>query len=134
MLLAGCATPPPLTHVNNSREFAKSYDSVWEDVVGFFAGRNIAIKSIAKDSGVIYAESAIFDDTVADCGVLGPWRALGRQASLNVFVARSSSPRLLVSVNSEFIQRRTGPWGSIVDDRCSSTGAIEHAILDSIKP
>lgn len=128
--LAGCATAPASYTVNNSRTYDQSYDVVWEKIVSFFASRNIPIKNIAKDSGVIYAESTSFNDTFADCGTGGLMAPFARRASLNVFVSRSGEKRT-VSVNTEFQESRRFD-SSVATVTCNSKGVIEQAVLDAI--
>lgn len=130
-VLASCATAPASYSVNNSRSYDKSYDQVWEDLVSFFASNNIPIKNIAKDSGVIYAESARFDDSYADCGKPGIMLVVGRKANFNVFVNRSSS-KPAVSVNTEFTEfRRFDSAQTTV--QCNSKGILEARLLDAVK-
>jgi len=129
--LASCATAPANYSVNNSRSYDKGYDQVWEDLVSFFASNNIPIKNIAKDSGVIYAESTRFDDSYADCGKPGLMAVVGRKANFNVFVNRSGSTPA-VSVNTEFTEfRRFDTAQTTV--QCNSKGIIEARLLDSVK-
>ena len=128
--LAGCATMPASYAVNNSRTYDQSYDAVWEKIVGFFASRNIPIKNIAKDSGVIYAESTSFNDTFADCGKGGLMVPFARRASVNVFVTRSGD-KPKVSVNTEFQESRRFD-ASVTTVTCNSKGVIEQAVLDAI--
>lgn len=128
--LAGCATVPSTYTVDNSRTYAADYEIVWEKIVNFFASRNIAIKNIAKDSGVIYAESTSFDDSFADCGTGGLMMPFARRASVNVFVTRSGAqPK--VSVNTEFQEMRRFD-ANTQTVTCNSKGVLEQAILDAI--
>jgi hypothetical protein len=130
-LLTACATPPATYSVSNSRSYQRSYDLVWEDIVQFMASRNIQIKNIAKDSGVIYAEASSFGNDVADCGSPGLLHVVGRRAMFNVFVNRSSGAPT-VSVNTEFseVRRFDGPTMTVP---CNSRGVLETAILNSIR-
>jgi len=128
--LASCGTMPSIYSIDNSRTYNQSYDEVWEKLVQFFASRNIPIKNIAKDSGVIYAESMLFNDDAADCGTGGLWTPFGRKASFNVFVTRSTD-RPSVSVNTEFQEmRRFDRRTETVT--CNSKGVIENAVLDAL--
>lgn len=128
--LSSCATVPSTYSVDNSRTYNQEYDQVWEKLVQFFASRNIPIKNIAKDSGVIYAESTTFNDDLADCGTGGLWAPFGRRASVNVFVTRSTEqPR--VSVNTEFQEMRRFD-ASTTTVTCNSKGVIERAVLDAL--
>jgi hypothetical protein len=130
--ISACAMIPPTTtySYNNSKTVEKSYDLVWEELVGFFAANNIQIKNIAKESGVIYAESARFDDAFADCGDRGSFIITGRQVNFNVFVNRSGK-HPVVSVNTDFTQ--TGRFESRFQTvQCNSKGVIETRILGAV--
>ena len=130
LALTSCASMPASYAFNNSRTYDQSYDAVWEKIVGFFASRNIPIKNIAKDSGVIYAESSSFDDTFADCGKGGLMIPIARRASFNVFVTRSGDePK--VSVNTQFQETRQFDT-TVTTVTCNSKGVIERAVLDAI--
>jgi hypothetical protein len=83
------ATTPATYNYEKSKSYSQRYDQIWEDLVGFFANRNISIKSIAKDSGVIYAETSRFEEELADCGHPGLASVVTRTVNLNVFVMRS---------------------------------------------
>jgi hypothetical protein len=128
--LAGCATAPASYSVSNSRTYDKSYDEVWEQIVAAFASRNIQVKNIAKDSGVIYAETARFDDSMADCGKPGLFMVQGRRANFNVFVSRAGG-KPNVSVNTEFSETRRFE-NNVFTTPCNSKGVLESMILDSI--
>lgn len=128
--LAGCATMPATYTVSNSRTYNQEYDAVWEKIVQFFASRNIPIKNIAKDSGVIYAENTSFDASYADCGTGGLMVPFAHRASINVFVTRSGE-KPTVSVNTQFEEMRRFD-ANTQTVRCNSKGVIEQAVLDAI--
>lgn len=127
--MVGCATAPKPHDVDNSRTYPTSYDQTWENIVSFFASRNIQIKNIAKDSGVIYAEKASFDDSLADCGKSGMFTPVAHRALLNVFVKKVPAGTS-VSVNTDFSEtRRFGD--NVTTVQCTSYGTLERAILES---
>src|SRR3972149_2690182 len=129
VMLASCATAPATYNYEKSKSYSRTYDQIWEDVIGFFASRNIQIKTIEKDSGVIYAETNRFDEKLADCGHPGIASVVTRTVSLNVFVMRSErDPK--VNVNTKFIETRQFDR-SIWTVECNSKGVIEQAILES---
>jgi hypothetical protein len=129
VFLSGCATPPANYAVNNTRSYSQSYDKVWENIVGYLAQNQIQVKNIAKDSGVIYAESVKFDNSVADCGTAGMEKILGRRALFNIFVNRSGKDPV-VSVNTEFNEIRM-VHGVSTPVPCNSKGIIEGNILSA---
>jgi hypothetical protein len=98
--------------------------------LAFFTSNNIQIKTIEKDSGVIYAERARADPSMADCGQ-DLAVELSRPANLNVFV-KEASGGTQVTVNANFEVVRTfdnRTWNA----PCHSTGLLEKQILSSIK-
>jgi hypothetical protein len=128
--LAGCATPPKQTAFSNTQTYQSSKDQVWSDLLAFFTSNNIQIKTIEKDSGVIYAERSRSDPSMADCGQ-DLAVELSRPATLNVFVKPEASGTT-VTVNATFEVIRS------FDNRtwtapCHSTGVLERQILSSIK-
>jgi len=131
MALTGCVTPPNVHQIRNDVAFQKSYDFVWERIVYVFARNNIAVKNIAKDSGVIFAERAAFDDSLADCGKPGMFFPISRRVQLNVFVNRSGKDPV-VSINTEFIEMRRFMNSPPEPFICTSRGVIENTILNEI--
>lgn len=129
--LAGCVTLPSKTQFSNSRSYSGSYESIWTQVVGFFATKNIPIKNIAKDSGVIYAEASSFDSAYADCGSVPLMIPDLNVVSLNVFVQDKGDHRE-VSVNATFRQTLRGAYNTVQTVTCESRGVVEQTILDAI--
>lgn len=126
---ASCASPPKQTQFRNSQTYAMTKDEVWSRLLQFFTSNNIQIKTIEKDSGVIYAERAHADASMADCGQ-DLAAELGRPANLNVFVKPLSSGTE-VTVNASFEVVRTfdrTTWTA----QCYSTGVLENLILNSV--
>lgn len=128
--VASCASPPKTTVFDKSRTYDLSKDAVWEDLLSFFTSNNIQIKTIEKDSGVIYAERSGVDASMADCGQVPLAAEMVRSGTLNVFV-RPAGSKTQVTVNSDFKivrmfdnQTYTAP--------CNSTGLLEKSILESI--
>ena len=130
MAMVGCATAPSVHTVQNTRTYQMPYDQAWENVVSFFASRNIQIKNIAKDSGVIYAESARFDSSMADCGSPGLFQIVGRKVNFNVFVKHAGNGTQ-VSVNTDFSETRRFE-NNVVTVQCNSYGTLETMVLNSV--
>jgi hypothetical protein len=131
LIITGCASAPASYTFSNSQSFSRSYDEVWEDLVRFFASRNIQIKNIAKDSGVIYAESTRYEQDFADCGSPGVSRVVSKVVSFNVFVSRSEATPT-VHVNTKFLETRQFDR-NVWTVECNSKGVIEKAILNSVR-
>lgn len=131
LLLGGCATVPQQYNIVNSRSVPKPYDVAWERLVGYFASRNISLKTIAKDSGVIYAEVGGFTPNLADCGEIALGRKGVNQVAVNVFVARQDGD-VKVTVNAKFAQQWLDINGrQIAVWQCGSRGILEREILDA---
>jgi len=131
LMLTSCSTTPATYNYDKNKSYSRTYDQVWEDVIGFFATRNIQIKTIEKDSVVIYAERNSFDETLADCGQAGIAHVVTRTVTLNVFVTRSENePK--VNVNTRFNETRQFDRSTWTVE-CNSKGVIEKAVLESIR-
>jgi hypothetical protein len=131
-IVASCATPPKTYTFDKTRTYPISKDEAWERLLGYFTTNNIQIKTIEKDSGVIYAERALVDASIADCGDGGLTVDVSRSGGLNVFVRAISPNETQVSVNSDYKITRTFDTQVIVTP-CNSTGLIEGQILRSIQ-
>ncbi|MDE2135493.1 MAG: hypothetical protein KGJ49_12970 [Alphaproteobacteria bacterium] len=133
IFVAGCATAPVKTDFEHSRVYNEGFDTVWTQTVQFFATNNIPIKTIAKDSGVIYAERLSFDVGDADCGSHPMTQPLNSSVSLNVFVQKLADMRTQVSINATYHQTLGDLYRNPVGDvACESRGKIEETILNSI--
>ena len=138
-ILGGCATAPARHYqFDNSRTYEnKTYDQVWNGLIEFLTSNNIQIKTIEKDSGVIYSETDNFSKPafskffpIADCGQAPlfwtPGVAFG---SFNIFVSRASSqPKVTVTTS---ISQQIRYENQISQLSCNSTGNFEEAILNS---
>ena len=104
LLLFGCYTPPDKFPIENTREYNMSYNKVWERVVEYFAVTKTPIQTIAKDSGIIYAEVDFYKSRQVDCGKMG--REKIRDAyglvQYNAFVKKLSANKTRVLVNTRF--------------------------------
>ncbi len=106
----------------------------------FFTENSIQIKTIEKDSGVIYAEH-IYSNSQgmafnkwADCGYSYWETPISSNLSLNVFVRNDlQTEKTVVSVNVIFTQKRfNNYWENYKTVPCNSTGILEHTIMDHI--
>lgn len=132
--VSACATAPAIIPIENSRSISLSKDEAWSNLVEYFATGNIAIKTIEKDSGIIYAER-MFSHTAqisefADCGSSALAAPTGGAVDLNVFV-RETPAGVNTTVNARFRQTRTSFDGRMIVADCSSLGNLERRILDA---
>lgn len=133
--LSACVTAPAVIPIENSRAIPLSKDAVWSNLVEHFASGNIAIKTIEKDSGIIYAERMFARgaelSSYADCGAAAMAAPVGGAADLNVFV-RETATGVNATVNARYRQNRASMWdGSISSNDCASLGTLERTILDA---
>lgn len=136
VLLFGCASTPRVTSFESTRTYSKSYDQVWRELMQSFTSYNLQIKTVEKESGIVYAERLSFDNAQADCGYQWPFVPLSRTLSLNVFVATlEDSGSTQVTVNADFRERRQNNLNpaQTQDFVCQSTGAVEQAVLGAIR-
>lgn len=133
--LSACVTAPAVIPIENSRAIPLTKNEVWANLVEYFATSNIAIKTIEKDSGIIYAERmfARGNDLAghADCGAAALAAPVGGAADLNVFV-RETNTGVNATVNARYRQSRLSAWdGTVSSTECASLGTLERSILDA---
>lgn len=138
LTLAACATPPAYVAFDNSITVDKSKDEVWANLVEHFATSNIAIKTIEKDSGIIYAERMLAGpaeiSSVASCGASFMSPSIAATADLNVFV-REQTGSTRVTVTARFRETRSDAFanGQLSVVNCNSLGVIEASILQAAR-
>ncbi len=144
LLLTSCVTLPAIYNVDAQKTLDASSDIVWSGLMQFFTENNIQIKTIEKDSGVVYAERIYsatstssqntLPDAWFDCGRSDMETPVSSTLSLNVFVRDDlKKENTTVSINAVFSQK----WYSHWDGRnrmipCNSTGTLEVIVLDYI--
>ena len=134
--LTGCATAPLVVPVERSVETTKSKEQVWANLIEFFASNNISIKTIEKDSGIVYAERTFSGAgglrEWADCGASMMAPPIRQTMDLNVFVrdaGGSAGPKTNITVNARFSETRQSAWdNSIANTDCNSLGVLERRI------
>ncbi|MBX3584748.1 MAG: hypothetical protein KF810_22970 [Rhizobiaceae bacterium] len=126
--LSGCGTPPKQYTFERTKTYSATKDEIWTRLISYFTSNNIQIKTIEKDSGVIYAERSMVDASIADCGQGGLAADVVRTGGLNVFVQSLEPNKTQVSVNSDYKITRVFDGQPMVT-ACNSTGLIEGQIL-----
>ncbi len=147
--LPGYVAPAPAP-VRAETRVAAPFDSTWSAVVGYFAERNIEIKTIEKASGIIVAETARADNLknrelllspkgrpmyengarmvgparFAECGTLGRVQLDPVTAAYNVRVTGDGTSAAF-RVNARFSTRVT-VQGVPTLTECASVGAWEN--------
>jgi hypothetical protein len=130
--LVGCVTPGTQAQFQNSAVIGESEAQVWANLIGYFTSNNIPIKTIERDSGVIYAERSSFggriEPTLASCDQNAMLVVTNGSAAMNVFVQALSASQTRVTVNVTF--QEVGAYGAqTYPITCYSTGALEAAVL-----
>ncbi len=128
-----CGAPAKKHDIVNYGNFGSDFDAVWSAVIKFFATNNIPIKTIEKDSGIIYAEPQIFPEEWIDCGKPYMLEVFGEtEGSFNVFVNEDEND-VSVQITTAF---SVSVWigNDFKENRiCYSTGAFEKSLLDYVE-
>ena len=140
IVLVGCSTAMQTYQFDKSRSYPAPPDQVWEGVMQYFTTNNIQIKTLERDSGVVYAEKVYPDQVelqlVADCGS-GFWHESALPtASLNVFIAGDfrEEAETTVTVNTQFTDvYKDHLYGGMGQKPCNSKGMLEKTILNHIE-
>lgn len=149
--LCGCThaiviTPPAQRDIIKHRTFEKSYDFIWSRAVAWFAGNNVVIEKIEKDSGLITAKYLLrLDDGFLDPGKIdtsgygwGPEDLdIRHYASINILVRNDGPEKTTVSVNIFGHFDAEGYYGLIekqgpvkASGSSISTGKLEASVFD----
>lgn len=133
--VAACTTPPAEYTFQKSRTYDKSKDAVWEKVVQYFTTQNIPLKTIEKDSGVVYAERIYSTgdalNGLVDCGDPGIAIVVRTTVAVNVFVRPLSKNKTEATVNTTYSQTRSFD-NQLAEFPCNSTGGLEAQILAAL--
>lgn len=136
VLLSGCFNAPKTYNFAKSEAYLENKDIVWGRLVGLLTSQNVQIKTIDKESGVIYAEPSIGDGDVrsyADCGSGDSSPYFQHVVGINFFVRALSANQTLVTVNASISEVRD-PWGGAPQMyACNSNGTLENKILIALR-
>ncbi len=124
-----------------SREFDFGKDLAWRGLMDYFTKHDIQIKTIEKDSGVVYAEKQFAASDIltlhADCGLgLGVNPNDIGSVSFNAFVIEDEPNESKVTINASFTQPvlvYTGFANVPQNRQCNSNGKLEEGILNYIE-
>lgn len=133
MATGACATLPTDHSVTKTKTYAASKDAVWTELVRFFAQNNISIKTIEKDSGVIFAETQnIAGTSIADCGKPDAFTIeTGRVGNFNVFASERNAATE-VTINTAFTASHRDMNNIVKPFPCNSTGQLERMIFNGL--
>jgi hypothetical protein len=142
-------TPPPPDKIKNTLEIMAPYDDVWRAVVRVYADRNLSIRTIEKDSGLVASDDIRLpmDDFLqymnpGKYDIEKAWsiRPTGQILRTNIFVENMGSNRTLVRINLKgTVEWKAAYQGSPYYKRtefgiteCQSTGKLEAAFFKEI--
>ena len=135
-LFSGCAVQTAAPQIDPTKTFTSSIDPVWAGIMDYLTLNNIQIKTIEKESGVIYAEriGSVPKEWV-QCQL--PFLATGAQvdtAQFNILVTSSEPNQTNVRVNLNSVGTAY-TLGSVPGTRvsCDSTGEMERLIFTHIE-
>ena len=133
LFFLSCGAPAKKHDIINYANFESDFDPVWSAVIQFFATNSIAIKTIEKASGIIYAEPQIFPMSWVDCGkpyLLEIFKE--PESSFNVLV-KNEDGEIFVQITANF-QTQVFVSGRFQEYRsCYSTGIFENLLLEYIE-
>ena len=147
VVLAGCQRPEPVYNVETSRVYAKSRETIWDDISRFLQANRLETLSGSPETGVLEVERGAFDnDDWADCRPAWvtdrtsdsprPRRArpLARDLSMRI-VVRPVTGGTEVLLDPHFTERQMNSYLNLpFEVSCRSKGALERALLDAIQP
>lgn len=136
LTLSACATPPAQYTFDKSRTYEQSKDKTWESLMEYFTEKNIPIKNIEKDSGIVYSEqmiAGIHTPEYADCGQHGLTQIIHTNIAANVFVKELSKSRSKATANVNFTAMKQFGNHPPIYVNCNSKGVAEQRILDALE-
>lgn len=136
MLLAGCYSPPRAHEFEAERVYALQKDAVWSNLMDWLTSHRVQIKTVEKDSGIIYAERAYTGSvpvfSYADCGMAGEQAISPQSAQFNIYVREVGPRSTRVSVNATYSAVFVNPVNNTSQNiTCTSRGDLETDILNA---
>ena len=142
ILFYGCAHAPATYKTQSTITYQNTYDEVWSSIISIFARKNIPIKTIEKDSGIIVTEnmniplsefSSDFVSKYCDCGNPGfPYYYKNFKASYNVFARKIYENRVSVQINTHFTAIKYQGNNLIESIDCVTTGELEKSLFQDL--
>ncbi len=143
VLFVSCATyykAPRKNKVENIKVIYKPYDDIWRETVKWFAFKNIPIKNLVKNSGLISTELMFFNyKNYVDCGKPGTLQNIVLDVgNFNVVIEKLGSKNTQVTISLFFKADLTTT--NIMDRRydthktinCYSKGVLEKELFNFI--
>ena len=138
--IVGCArhvsplAPPPYR-----AEIGAAYDATWTALVRALAKRNLPLRAIARDSGVIATDDVVTPIGVySDCGRVGDDPLEGEALVTFTVFAEPNGDATRLQINSSMRTQghRTGSSGKLRATpvySCASTGRFEANLVEAIR-
>ena len=141
LLLVACARPyvSPLAPPPHRDEITAGYDAAWAAIVRALAKENVALRAIARDSGVIASDDFVAPIGVyADCGRIGDDLLEGEALVAFTLFAEPNGAHTKVQINAKMRthMHRKGGSGKLRPApvyQCASTGRFEANLLDTVR-
>ena len=141
LLLVACARPyvSPLAPPPHRDEITAGYDAAWAAIVRALAKENVALRAIARDSGVIATDDFMAPIGVyADCGRIGDDLLEGEALVAFTLFAEPNGAHTKVQINAKMRthMHRKGGSGKLRPApvyQCASTGRFEANLLDTVR-
>ena len=141
LLLAACARPfvSPLAPPPHRDDVSAGYVVTWAAIVRALAKENVALRAIARDSGVIATDDFIAPIGVyADCGRIGDDLLEGEALVAFTLFAEPNGAHTKVQINAKMRthMHRKGGSGKLHPMpvyQCASTGRFEANLLDTVR-
>lgn len=146
--LVGCSgriniEPPIQSDFEKSRIFESTYDHIWIRTVDWFAGHNVVIEKIEKESGLITAkymlnmnEGELDPGKITSSGLGCEEPSIKCAASLNIVIQSQGESKTKVTVNLFGRFEAVTYWGLLerkgpilASGECMSTGKLERSIF-----
>ena len=135
LLLTSCAATQVVSNSVVSESYRQSYDEVWTKVIRGFATNHISIGTLEKDSGIVTLRGDrlsndlinSYCDADANNGFLEVVLYGNVTGSVNVI---DEGGFVTVTINTSFSSVHND--GYFAPRPCSSTGAFEQSLLDTL--
>jgi len=133
---SACATPAQTFQYDKTKTANASFDETWSRAIEVFASKNIPIKTLEKDSGIIVAENELVSTSdmagAASCPSSVLATPFAGVMNFNVFVRAVGANSTNVTVNTAYRMTYRDMNGGTISQICNSNGSVERALLNTI--
>lgn len=127
--------------IEKTKQVSISFDSSWAKIIKFFASKNVPIKTIEKDSGLIATDQMPFgtvtNKSLFNCGeykLMGQAQEYQGKASFNVYAEKTDAKSTKITMNTTASYIFVNPVDATARNEmpCYSTGEIEKQLFDFV--